>query len=337
MRYAAGDFTWVDGDRLIRFGEPALVELPGLLAGRGFEHYALLTTGRALTAAPSVQEAADAIVNVPPGPVPDAAAAVRSRIEGRPLVALGGGRVIDSAKAIAGADGLRCAAIPTTLSGAEMTGFHRMPAGVTEFKFVRPALVIGAPSLMASQPMPALAASAMNALAHAIEALYTPLRNPVAELSALEAAELIRTGLAAEAPNGHDLALGALLAGYASGASGIAIHHAVCQTIVRLSGTSHAQTNAVMLPHFVRLMAPRAPNAIEQLAVALGAGVRAENAPERVAQLAARAQVSGLAALGVERGLLDAITSAALEHPAMRNTPSPPDREELLSVLEAAL
>ena len=74
------------------------------------------------------------VAEVPPGPVPDAAAAVRERVNDRPLVALGGGRVIDAAKAIAGADGLPVAAIPATLSGAEMTPFHRMPAGVEEFR-----------------------------------------------------------------------------------------------------------------------------------------------------------------------------------------------------------
>jgi maleylacetate reductase len=333
----ASDFTWVDGERLIRFGEAALAELGGLLAGRGFDHYVLLTTERALAEVPPAQDAADLVLDIPPGPVPDAAASVRGRVEGRPLVALGGGRVIDSAKAIAGADGLRCAAIPTTLSGAEMTGFHRMPTGVTEFKLVRPALVIAAPSLMASQPIPDLAASAMNALAHAIEALYTPLANPVGELTALQAAELIRNGLSADAPVRRDLALGSLLAGYASGVSGIAVHHAVCQTIVRLEGTAHARTNAVMLPHIVRLMAPRAPQAIEKLAVALGAGVRAEAAPDRVAQLAALAQVSSLSELGVERGSLEAIVNASLEHPAMTNTPAPPGADELREVLERAL
>ena len=75
-----------------------------------------------------------------------------------------------------------------------MTRFHRMPAGVDEFRLVRPSLVVADPALMASQPMPDLAASAMNALAHAVEALYTPLANPVAEIAALRAAELIAAG-----------------------------------------------------------------------------------------------------------------------------------------------
>ena len=56
---------------------------------------------------------------------------------------------------------------------------------------MRPSLVIADPELMASAPLPRLAASAMNALAHAMEALYTPLANPVTSLAALRAAELI--------------------------------------------------------------------------------------------------------------------------------------------------
>ena len=38
------------------------------------------------------------------------------------------------------------AAVPTTLSGAELTPFHRMPAGVSEFRLVRPALVVADPA-----------------------------------------------------------------------------------------------------------------------------------------------------------------------------------------------
>ena len=40
----------------------------------------------------------------------------------------GGGRPIDVAKAFASVTGARVAAIPTTMSGAEMTGIHRLPA-----------------------------------------------------------------------------------------------------------------------------------------------------------------------------------------------------------------
>ena len=330
----AHDFTWVDGERLIRFGFGALDEAPALAQQRGFAGYVLLSTERALAQAPAgLGEAAGAVLNVPPGPVPDAAAAVRVDVGGRPLVAFGGGRVIDAAKAIAGADGLDCAAVPTTLSGAEMTRFHRMPAGVEGYALKRPTLVVADPDAIGSAPAEELAASAMNALAHALEALYGPLANPVATMAALRAAELIRSGLAPAEPRSEALALGSLLGAYAMDSAGFAIHHALCQTIVRTLGTPHAQTNAVVLPHCVRAMTARAPEPLAGFAAALGS----DDAAGAVEGLAARAGVTRLSELGVERGDLDRIVTEARGHPAYANTPQAPDASELMRLLEAAL
>jgi alcohol dehydrogenase class IV len=119
--------------------------------------------------------------------------------------------------------------------------------------------------------------------------------------------------------------------------AGFAVHHAVCQTIVRQLGTPHAQTNAVMLPHFVRFMEPRAPAAIARLAKAMRAGETPAAATARVTDLAARAEVVRLGELGVERSALDGVVEVALQHPALGNTPEPPGGDELLAVLEAAL
>jgi len=291
-----------------------------------------MTTERAAASAPKLVDAAAVVLHVPAGPVPEAAASVRGGVNGRPLVAFGGGRVIDSAKAVAGADRLAVAAIPTTLSGAEMTPFHRMPAGVDEWHLVRPSLVAAQPDVMTSQPMPGRAASAMNALAHAVEALYTPLANPVAEDAALRAITNIALGLTIGT---RTLALGALLAGYAAGSAGFAVHHAVCQTIVRTLGTPHAPTNSVMLPHFVRMMEGRAPGQMELVAAALGN--KTVPPSHTVAALASEAEIARLSELGVERAQLDTVVGATLRHPALANTPDPPGADELTEVLERAL
>jgi alcohol dehydrogenase class IV len=329
------DFTWIDGERLVRFAPGAVAEAPGILAGRGFEGYALLTTERAAAAAPAVADGAAAVIEVATGPVDVVSAEIRGEVGTRSLVALGGGRVIDAAKAIGGADGLPVAAIPTTLSGAEMTRFHRMPAGFEGWALTRPSVVVADPDLMASAPMPGLAASAMNALAHAMEALYTPLANPVATGAGLRAAHELSSGLADADPDRPRLALGALLAGYATGSAGLAVHHIVCQTIVRVCGTPHAETNSVMLPHFARMMDRNAPGPMREFAAAVGAGEG--GAAERVAQLAARSGVTRLSELGVSAGALPSVVEAVGQRPDLANSPGPPTLDDIREVLEAAL
>jgi alcohol dehydrogenase class IV len=319
-------FTMRDGERTIRFGEGSAAEAPDLLRQAGFDRYTLLTTARA---AGSARLEPASTLDVPPGLVDEISAALLPDAGEGPLVALGGGRVIDVAKAIAGVTGAPVAAIPTTLSGAELTPFHRTPAGVEGAGMVRPALVIADPLLMASQPGPQLWASAMNALAHGMEALYTPLANPVAEGAALRGAAAIAR---------EDLALGALLCGWASGMTGFAVHHATCQLLVRIAGSPHAQTNAVMLPHFAGMMSVRVPGVMGELARALGDPEGAPGAAAgRAAQLSARSGHTRLATLGVEEEHLPRVAAAAMQHPALQNTPDPPDEAELLELLRDAL
>ncbi len=334
------DFTWRDGERLVRFRRGALEEAVDLIAGAGLSDYALLTTERAAAAAPALVAAADGVVHVPPGKVDEVSAGLLGDVEDRDVVALGGGRVIDTAKAIAGVFGRRCAALPTTLSGAEMTPFHRTPAGVEGARLVRPALVVADPDLMATQPGTQLAASAMNAMAHAMEALYTPWANPVGDGAALAAASALAAGdHRRSSRHATRLALGAVLAGYASGAAGIAMHHAICQSIVRVAGTPHAETNAVMLPHSARFMAGRAPEALARLAVALG-DPQAE--PDQAAELLS--ELAG--ALGphapVRRSGRGRSTWTRWRPPSPRircwaTRPTPPGEAEIAALVREAL
>ena len=177
------EFVWRDGERTIRFGLGA-----GAHAWPGVD---VLTTARAETDIPAAVLAGARVHHVPAGQVPDAAAALIDRVGAGPMVAWGGGRVIDTAKALAAARGGEVCAVPTTLSGAEMSRGHRPAAGYESRPNHRPVLVLAAPELMAGQPAAARRASAMNALAHAAEALYGPGRNPVASLAAARAAALL--------------------------------------------------------------------------------------------------------------------------------------------------
>src|SRR3954470_22495660 len=263
-------FTWHDGERRIRFGRGALADAPALLG----DGYTLLTTGRAAAAAPGVVAAAGRVLDVGPGRVDDLAGALLDELDDAPLtVALGGGRVIDVAKALAAARPPReVAAIPTTLSAAEMTRGHRRAKGTPQdAPGVRPAIVLNDPALSASQADPDLAASAANALAHALEGPLTPRSSPVPELAAGEAARLIAGAWVGAEPDRDALALGALLSGYVIDSTGYGIHHIASQTLVRVAGIGHGPANAEMLPHTLGALRRRTPDELEALAVALGA------------------------------------------------------------------
>lgn len=326
---AVDEFHWQDGERTIHFGR-GLARRATHLVGDG---YALLTTPRAAEAAPALVEAAASRHDVPEGRVDDLAAALRPDVEGEVLVALGGGRVIDTAKALAAADPpRRVAAVPTTLSGAEMTVIHRHAAGVPgDTPRVRPALVVNDPALSASQPEPGLTASALNALGHAVEAPVTTMANPVATLAAVEAAQLLVGALAGPEPDRDRLALGALLAAWSIDSARYGLHHVMSQTLVRHAGVGHGPANAAMLPHTLHALAWRFPGPLGRLDEALG-----EDAASVAARLAARAGCERLRDLGVAVEALAECADAAARRPELALTPPPADRAELLALYESA-
>ena len=334
---AERDFTWRDAERTIVFRARGLADSPELLARGIWERFELLTTTRALGAAPvELAERASAVHQVEPGEVPYVAAAIVDAVRNPTLVALGGGRVIDTAKAIAAVRGGRVCAIPTTLSGAEMTRIHRLPAGreADAPHLVRPAFVIADPFEMTTLDDRTLRASAMNALAHGAEALYVPLANPVATLAALRGAELIATAL--DQPAGERdracLALGSLLCAYALDSTGYAVHHVVCQTLVRMLGTPHAGTNATMLPPTMEMIRPRAPEQIAALARALGA----EPGEIRLRIESLGGGPRRLRDLGANADRLETALHAMLQRDQLANTPDPPGAEELRRLVEDA-
>ncbi|HVL31704.1 MAG TPA: iron-containing alcohol dehydrogenase [Solirubrobacteraceae bacterium] len=329
MPIADDRFTWQDGERTIHFGDGALADALDAL-GDGFT---LLTTARARAMAPKLAARAGAEHEVPAGRVDEIAGALLGVVDaGGLLVALGGGRVIDVAKALAAARQPgrrpRVAAVPTTLSAAEMTAVHRR-ATVADVSLpgVRPAIVVNDPALSASQPDADLAASAANALGHAVEGPATTRSSPVPALAGREATRLIGAAYAGDGDDEPDrvaLALGALLSGYAIDACGYGLHHVVSQTLARFGGVGHGPANAAMLPHTLPALDRRgAAGAVDLV--------------ELATRLARRAGAARLRELGVDDGVIDACADAAAARSELDLTPPRADRDELRALYAAAL
>lgn len=323
-------FTWRDGERRVVFGPHALDAAADLLG----DAYVVVTTARGRDAAPTIIRAAGSVLEIGGGRVDEIAGELLGSVpEGATVVGIGGGRVIDVAKSLAAARRGRAAAVPTTLSGAEMTGIHRPAAGAPEGTgFVRAAIVLNDPALSASQPEADLAGSAGNALGHAVEGPCAPGRNPVATLAAEESARLLTDAFRTVGqPDRSALALGALLAGYVIDSTGYGLHHVLSQTLVRFGGAEHGPANTALLPHTTAALRERFPDQIASLSAAIAEDV--EDAATRIAEVAGAERLSDIR---LEESVLAVCAAEAAKRPELDWTPPRADAAEIERIYRAA-
>lgn len=288
-----------------------------------------------------------------PVEVAHAARALAGRVGADLVLSVGGGSTTGTAKAVALTTGLPVLAVPTTLSGSEVTPVWGLTEGARKTTGTDPAVlprtVVHDPDLLASLPTALAVASALNAMAHGVEALWVPRGDPVSSALAQRSIRALATGLDAVAgasattlaDAGGDareqLLLGAWLAGAAFATAGSGLHHKVCHVLGGAYALPHAPLHAAVLPHVLAWNAPAAPEAAAAVAEALGADGR--DAAGAVAALVALAERLGAPAalrdLGLREDRLeeaaDLVTAAV---PA--DNPRPTTRDDVAALLRAA-
>jgi alcohol dehydrogenase class IV len=195
------------------------------------------------------------------------------------VLAIGGGSTIGLGKAIAVRTGLPQLALPTTYAGSEMTPILGETEGHRKTTRRLPEVllktVVYDVDLTLTLPAAISVVSGINAMAHAVEALYAQDRDPVAFLMAGEALDSLTRSLPViarrpdDAEARADALYGAWLAGTCLGTVGMALHHKVCHVLGGTFGLPHAQTHTVVLPHVVAYNAPAAPEAMARIEQAL--------------------------------------------------------------------
>jgi maleylacetate reductase len=257
------------------------------------------------------------------------------------VVAMGGGSTIGLGKAIAVRTGADQVAVPTTYAGSEMTDILGETAGGTKTTRRDPAIlpeaVIYDVGLTIGLPPALTATSGMNALAHAVEALYAPDRNPVLSLMAREAIAALGLALPELAAEPGDRAArsralyGAWLCGAALGGTTMALHHKLCHVLGGSFGLPHAETHAVVLPHAAAYNAAAAGDLLAPVTEALGGG----GPGAALAGLATRIGAPrALSELGMAEADLDRAADLAVEAPYAN--PRPVERAAVRRLLAAA-
>lgn len=262
----------------------------------------------------------------------------RTRADG--VVAIGGGSAIGLAKAISARTGLPQIAVPTTYSGSEVTPVVGETADGVKTTRRDPALAPGTvvydPELTVGMPRGLTLTSAVNALAHAVEALWAPDATPLTDGLATESAEGILTALPSvlDDPDGipgrERLQSAAWLAGLCLAQTRMGLHHQLAHALGGTFDLPHAELHSLLLPHVLAFNLPVAPKAATRLERTTGG-----DPVSVVSDLTARHDgPTTLAALGVPRDGLRAVA----ERVASRPYPNPrtPEIEPLTELLEAA-
>jgi len=275
-------------------------------------------------------------------PVAITEAALRSvaalRIDG--LVAVGGGSAIGLGKAIAARNSLPQLVLPTTYAGSEMTPiFGETKDGVKATRAdpkVQPRVVVYDVDLTLTLSAKTSAASGMNAIAHAVEALYARDHNPVTSLLASEGIRVMAralpgiTGQQGEGAARFDALYGAWLCGICLGSVGMALHHKLCHALGGAFDLPHAETHAIVLPHVLAYNWPCIPEAIDELQAILG-----DDPALALFELAGRAGVPrALNLLGMPEAGIDLVATRTLENPYWN--PRPLEYAGLRSLLQRA-
>ncbi len=257
------------------------------------------------------------------------------------VVSVGGGSTTGLGKAIALRTDVPQLVLPTTYAGSEMTNILGQTEGGRKTTLrdpkVQPETVIYDVDLTLTLPPGLSGTSGINAIAHAVEALYAEDRNPVVSLLAAEGVAALYRGLPVIAEDAHnreartDALYGAWLCAICLASTGVALHHKLCHVLGGSFDLPHAETHTVVLPQALAYNAPAVPEAMSQLARAMDTATPAAALFDLAVAMGAD---TSLAALGMPESGIEAAVDITLENPYWN--PRELARDPIRDTLQAA-
>src|SRR5579862_4269319 len=256
-------------------------------------------------------------------------------------VAVGGGSTTGLGKAIALRANLAQIVVPTTYAGSEATPILGETAdGVKRTRRtlkVLPQVIVYDVDLTLTLPVSLSVTSGLNAIAHAVEALYSPEANPIISLLAKDGVAALARALPGIVDDGSDrearsdALYGAWLCGVCLGSVGMSLHHKLCHVLGGSFNLPHAETHAVVLPHAVAYNEPAATDALRPIAEMLEAPTAADGLFNFGQRLGAPTTLKelGMPLEGIETAVTLAVASP---YP----NPRPLDRDAIRKLLDDA-
>lgn len=290
------------------------------------------------------------------------------------VIALGGGSCIDAAKGIGimatnpgkisdyeGRDKVKfkmapMIAISTTAGTASeitrvvvITDTNRTVKMVIKDEKVRPDVAICDPLLTVSMPPSVTSSSGMDALTHAIEGYVSRECQPLTEMVALRAVELISTSLPIAWVNGKDIEarsnmmLGQLLAGMSFSNASTCTIHGLARPVGAYFHVPHGLSNAMFIAEGMEYTIPACPHKYARIAQAMGeniSGLSVSEAAEKsvtfVRRLRKLLKVPSILEYGINRDeylkLIPQMAEDGIASGSHNLNPRTPSKEELIEI-----
>ncbi len=303
----------------------------------------------------------------------DAATSALRSSKATALVALGGGSVIDTAKAARLCAQLDCSfadflrdrpaypvptvalvALPTSAgTGSEVSGGSVVSDPVAGTKngianaLLRAQYALVDPLLSTSMPPSMTANTGIDAIAQAIAGMVASCRTPIGDGIALEAIRMMTPAIVAAYRDGSNaaarsaMACGSMMAGLTMNVSDCSAEHSLGQAIGGVKHVPHGLTIGLVLAETLERERAFVPEQLERIADAMGApqdgtsdGSRAVRAVE---QLLSELDFPVLSSLGFTDSDLDGLADLALEDYFITMAPAPWSKQEVVTAFRHAL
>jgi alcohol dehydrogenase len=289
------------------------------------------------------------------------------------IIGLGGGSALDAAKGVAllatnpggiedyeGRSKYKTAplpviAIPTTCgTGSEVTWVAVITHTERKFKMgikgplMFPAVALVDPDLLSSLPRPLVAATALDALTHAVEAYTAKPATFMTDVWARESFGLVLRfiqdayrdiGGNREAREG--MMKGSLLAGLAFGNSDVGAVHCIAESIGALHDIPHGVANAVFLPFVMEFNLPVSSGRYAELARLTAIeepddALASRKLIQRIRELSRAMGIPSFQGLGLKEHQLAEIARKSFENNSSPSNPRVVTADDYLSILKKA-
>ncbi len=289
------------------------------------------------------------------------------------VVALGGGSIIDTAKAARLCAQLNCTfeefqskppvypaatlpliALPTSAgTGSEVSGGSVISdpdagrkAGIANAN-LRAQVALVDPVLTYSMPPSMTANTGIDALAQAIAGIIAKCSTPIGDAIGYEAVRMMTPALVAAFKDGNDknaragMSAGSMMAGLTMNISDCTAEHSLGQAIGGLKHVPHGLTIGLVLVETLTREATIVPQKMERVADAMGVpqdgthdGSRCINA---VRKILAELEFPVLSSLGFTEGDIDELAEIALKDYFITQAPKPWSKQEVVDAFMSAL